>query len=126
MLDLRTAVTAEAALWYTLFTVEGHLERLCAAILEVEATTDEAKISDKPPACLPHDDSLPEGPASIGRYLAAFLVLWLRTFRDLDLFCDQTQVETTLKKIVEDWGSEGLKDELCIMLPDCFEDMPDS
>lgn len=48
MLDLRTAVTAEAALWHTLFTVEGHLERLCAAILEVEATTDEAKISDRP------------------------------------------------------------------------------
>jgi len=113
-------VTLEAALWFTLFTLEGRIEALWDAILT--ANGEPADLTSKKSSYTtsiepPLSDLLwvtPSDYAPLSLSLASFLGLWLTICAKIDLFSKQNELHVCFDEVLEDWKD---KDDMCVSVP---------
>lgn len=116
----RQTVTLEAALWLTLFTLEGRIEALWDEILAdgQSVTVDSKESSYDYVRCLDIDlNSIlwPSHPDKFSSLLASFLALWLSLCQKVDLFSGRPILSGCFDQILKDW--EG-REDMCIPTPD--------
>jgi len=108
-------VTLEAAIWFTLFTLEGRIEALWDEIVsDGEPVTINSKKSS-------HHSSgdvldlfqyhISAHPNHFDSLLASFLALWISVLQKVDLFSERCVMHECFDQVLKDWKD---KDDLCV------------
>ena len=120
LFDRTPSVTVEAALWYSLFTVEGRLVALWKQVqnkVNIGGGGVENSLHQIPDAVdsLEALESAPV-PANtiLDAYLASFLAIWITICNEVDPFSPHKKVEEEFKKVLHDWNNVQ---ELCVPSP---------